>query len=64
MSLCRTISCVKSQVSKWQLTVWKRFIVPIADVFKVDCEYCWFWRGVLIGSIITSTIFSIVIGVA
>lgn len=37
--------------------VWDYFIFPIADFFKIECEYCWWWRGVLLGSIFTSLIF-------
>lgn len=44
-------------VNKFQDFVWEHFIMIIADVFKIDCEYCWWWRGVLFGSLLTSLCF-------
>lgn len=46
-------------VIKFQDVVWSKVIVPTADIFKLECEYCWWWRGVLVGSIITSLLFSL-----
>ena len=54
---------VKTVVNKWQDLVWGKVIVPFADLFKLECEYCWWWRGVLVGSIFTSLLFSLVYGV-
>lgn len=51
---------VKIAVNKWQDLVWGKVIVPFADLFKLECEYCWWWRGVLVGSIVTSLLFSLV----
>lgn len=54
---------VKTVVNKWQDLVWGKVIVPFADLFKLECEYCWWWRGVLVGSIFTSLLFSLVYGI-
>lgn len=54
---------VKTVVNKWQDLVWGKVIVPFADLFKLECEYCWWWRGVLVGSIFTSFLFSLVYGI-
>lgn len=54
---------VKTIVNKWQDLVWGKVIVPFADLFKLECEYCWWWRGVLVGSIVTSFLFSLVYGI-
>lgn len=54
---------VKTVVNKWQDLVWDKVIVPFADLFKLECEYCWWWRGVLVGSIVTSLLFSLVYGI-
>lgn len=54
---------VKTVVNKWQDLVWGKVIVPFADLFKLECEYCWWWRGVLVGSIATSFLFSLVYGI-
>lgn len=54
---------VKTVVNKWQDLVWGKVIVPFADLFKLECEYCWWWRGVLVGSIVTSLLFSLVYGI-
>lgn len=54
---------VKTVVNKWQDLVWGKVIVPFADLFKLECEYCWWWRGVLVGSIATSLLFSLVYGI-
>lgn len=54
---------VKIAVNKWQDLVWGKVIVPFADLFKLECEYCWWWRGVLVGSIVTSLLFSLVYGI-
>ena len=54
---------VKTVVNKWQDLVWGKVIVPFADLFKLECEYCWWWRGVLVGNIFTSLLFSLVYGV-
>ena len=54
---------VKIAVNKWQDLVWGKVIVPFADLFKLECEYCWWWRGVLVGSIATSFLFSLVYGI-
>lgn len=54
---------VKTVVNKWQDLVWGKVIVPFADLFNLKCEYCWWWRGVLVGSIFTSLLFSLVYGV-
>lgn len=53
----------KTVVNKWQDLVWGKVIVPFADLFKLECEYCWWWRGVLVGSIATSLLFSLVYGI-
>lgn len=39
---------------------WDYIVTPIADIFRLDCEYCWWWRGVLFGSIVTSILISLV----
>lgn len=49
----------KKIVAKWQDFVWGKVIVPIADMFRINCEYCWWWRGVLLGSILTSLFYSL-----
>ena len=54
---------VKTVVNKWQDLVWGKVIVPFADLFKLECEYWWWWRGVLVGSIATSFLFSLVYGI-
>ena len=54
---------VKTVVNKWQDLIWGKVIVPFADLFKLECEYCWWWRGVLVGSIFTSLLFSLVYGI-
>jgi hypothetical protein len=39
--------------------------VKVADFFFVDCGCCWFWRGVLFGTVLgtgIATIFSLVKG--
>ena len=54
---------VKIVVNKWQDLVWGKVIVPFADLFKLECEYCWWWRGVLVGSIVTSLLFSFLCGI-
>lgn len=54
---------VKTVVNKWQDLVWGKVIVPFADLFKLECEYCWWWRGVLVGSIVTSLLFSFLCGI-
>nr|DAS43246.1 MAG TPA: hypothetical protein [Caudoviricetes sp.] len=48
---------MKKVINKWQDFIWSKVIVPFADLFKIDCEYCWWWRGVLVGSIITTVLF-------
>nr|DAQ35834.1 MAG TPA: hypothetical protein [Caudoviricetes sp.] len=48
---------MKKVINKWQDLIWGKVIVPFADLFRIDCEYCWWWRGVLVGSIITSVVF-------
>nr|DAN41338.1 MAG TPA: hypothetical protein [Caudoviricetes sp.] len=48
---------MKKVLNKWQDFIWGNVIVPFADLFRIDCEYCWWWRGVLVGSIITSVVF-------
>lgn len=50
-------------VNSFQDVVWKYVIVPVADVFKIECEYCWWWRGVLVGSIITSLVLTLMVWV-
>lgn len=47
----------RAVVNKFQDVVWSKVIVPFADLFRLDCEYCWWWRGVLVGSIFTSLMF-------
>lgn len=54
---------VKKAVERWQEWVWTKIIVPVADKFKLDCEYCWFLRGVMLGSILTSIVYIMVLGV-
>lgn len=53
------MTLVKKVVNSFQDVVWKYIIVPVANVFKIECEYCWWWRGVLVGSIITSIMFTL-----
>nr|DAO51165.1 MAG TPA: hypothetical protein [Caudoviricetes sp.] len=48
---------MKKVINKWQDLIWGKVIVPFADLFRIECEYCWWWRGVLVGSIITSVVF-------
>lgn len=48
---------VKKAVNKFQDFVWDMVVMPVADLFKLECDYCWWWRGVLVGSIITSIMF-------
>lgn len=50
----------KAIVLKYQELVWSKVIVPVADFFKLDCEYCWWWRGVLLGSIVTGLLIGLV----
>lgn len=45
---------ISSLFRKFQDFVWDYFIYPVADFFKIECEYCWWWRGVLFGSLLTS----------
>lgn len=49
----------KAVIDKWQDFTWGKVIVPLADKFRLDpeCEYCWWWRGVLFGSVMTSLVF-------
>lgn len=54
---------MKNVINKWQDFAWGKIIVPFADFFKLDCDYCWWWRGVLVGSTLTSLLFIILIGV-
>nr|DAE52767.1 MAG TPA: Endomembrane protein 70 [Caudoviricetes sp.]DAP73746.1 MAG TPA: Endomembrane protein 70 [Caudoviricetes sp.] len=35
-------------------------IVPFADLFRIDCEYCWWWRGFFVGSIATTLVFLLI----
>jgi len=58
-----TMKHVRKIVTKWQNWVWGEVIVPFADLFRIDCEYCWWWRGVLVGSIATSLMFILAIWV-
>lgn len=44
-------------INTYQEIIWKYLIILIADVFKIECDYCWWWRGVLLGSTLTSIIF-------
>nr|DAR95697.1 MAG TPA: hypothetical protein [Caudoviricetes sp.] len=48
---------MKKAINKWQDFIWDKVIVPFADLFSIECEYCWWWRGVLVGSILTSVLF-------
>lgn len=50
---------VKKLINKWQDLIWSKVIVPFADLFKIDCEYCWWWRGFAMGSVVTSILFII-----
>lgn len=38
--------------------------MPVADWFRLECQYCWWWRGVLFGSAVTSLIFTLAIMVS
>lgn len=51
---------MKTIVSKYQDFVWGEVIVPFANLFRIECEYCWWWRGVLVGSIATAIVFTLV----
>nr|DAR54723.1 MAG TPA: hypothetical protein [Caudoviricetes sp.] len=51
---------MKKAVAKWQAVVWGKVIVPFADLFRLECEYCWWWRGVFVGSTITAILFVVV----
>lgn len=61
MNGLKTMKHVKTIINKWQSMVWSKVIIPFADFFKLECEYCWWWRGVLVGSIITSSLMTIFI---
>lgn len=50
-----------SWINHWQDFMWDNVIKPIADLFEIDCMYCWFWRGVFLGSILTSISFLIIV---
>nr|DAX42832.1 MAG TPA: Endomembrane protein 70 [Caudoviricetes sp.] len=32
-------------------------------MFRLECEYCWWWRGFLVGSIVASVLFILFIKV-
>lgn len=50
---------IRDGIIKFQDFIWDYFIYPVADFFKIECEYCWWWRGVLLGSLLTSLFFII-----
>lgn len=57
MNISPLLKQSRKVVNKFQDVVWSKVIVPFADVFRLDCEYCWWWRGVLVGSILTSLLY-------
>lgn len=63
MSISPLLKQSRKVVNKFQDVVWSKVIVPFADVFRLDCEYCWWWRGVLVGSILTSLLYILVMWV-
>lgn len=54
---------INKLVNSFQSVVWDFVIIPIADFFKLECDYCWWWRGVLVGSIFTSLILTLIVWV-
>lgn len=63
MSISPLLKQSRKAVNKFQDVVWSKVIVPFADVFRLDCEYCWWWRGVLVGSILTSLLYILIMWV-
>lgn len=48
---------VRKKIARVQELVWEKVIAPFPDLFRLECEYCWWWRGACVGSILTSLVF-------